>query len=79
MCSKMAEHAANQRDFERAIKLYKEALQHDPEDAPTLLALAKLYMQVLHASIDSLHTLVILICVCWCTSYFDYGIHLHLD
>ncbi|XP_050699357.1 tetratricopeptide repeat protein 21B-like [Eriocheir sinensis] len=45
MCAKMAEHAANQRDYERAIKLYKEALQHDPEHAPTLLALAKLYMQ----------------------------------
>lgn len=46
MCGKMAEHAANQRDFERAIKLYKEALQYDPEHASTLLALAKLYMQV---------------------------------
>lgn len=46
MCSKMAEHAANQREFDQAIRLYKEALQYDPEHAPTLLALAKLYMQV---------------------------------
>ncbi|XP_071548285.1 tetratricopeptide repeat protein 21B-like [Panulirus ornatus] len=46
MCGKMAEHAASQRDFERAIKLYKEALQYDPEHASTLLALAKLYMQI---------------------------------
>lgn len=42
----MAEHAANQREFDQAIRLYKEALQYDPEHAPTLLALAKLYMQV---------------------------------
>ncbi|XP_027210397.1 tetratricopeptide repeat protein 21B-like isoform X1 [Penaeus vannamei] len=46
MCSKMAEHAANQREFDQAIRLYKEALQYDPEHAPTLLALAKLYMQI---------------------------------
>lgn len=53
MCAKMAEHAANQRDYERAIKLYKEALQHDPEHAPTLLALAKLYMQVSYSFLSS--------------------------
>ena len=46
MCSKMAEHAANQRNFSSAINLYKEALQYDPENAHTNLALAKLYMQV---------------------------------
>ncbi|XP_068223465.1 tetratricopeptide repeat protein 21B-like [Palaemon carinicauda] len=46
MCAKMAEYAANQREFEKAIKLYKEALQYDPENATTLLALAKLYMQI---------------------------------
>ncbi|KAK7082681.1 Tetratricopeptide repeat protein 21B [Halocaridina rubra] len=46
MCAKMAEHAANQRDFEKAIKLYKEALQYDAENAHILMALAKLYMQI---------------------------------
>ena len=46
MCSKMAEHAANQRNYASAITLYKEALQYDPDNAPTHLALAKLYMQV---------------------------------
>ncbi|KAK3857879.1 hypothetical protein Pcinc_020970 [Petrolisthes cinctipes] len=45
MCGKMAEHASNQRDFDRAIKLYKEALTYDPDHPSTLLALARLYMQ----------------------------------
>ncbi|CAL4107788.1 unnamed protein product, partial [Meganyctiphanes norvegica] len=46
MCSQMAEHAANQREHERSIQLYKEALQYDPENATIMLALAKLYMQI---------------------------------
>lgn len=46
MCCKMAEHAANQRDHDPAIRLYKEALDYTPEDHVTLLALARLYLQV---------------------------------
>ena len=44
-CRKIADHYNNTRDFENAIKLYKEALQYNPEDTETLLALAKLYLQ----------------------------------
>ena len=39
----MAEHHANQRDHNTAIRLYKEALEYTPDDPKTLLALAKLY------------------------------------
>ena len=46
MCRKMAEYYANDRDFEGAIQLYKEALSYEPESAPSLLSLAKLYLQV---------------------------------
>lgn len=42
----MAEYYANDRNFEEAISNYKEALNNEPESAPTLFALAKLYMQV---------------------------------
>ena len=42
----MAEYGANQREHDAAIRLYKEALDYMPDDASTLLALAKLYLQV---------------------------------
>ena len=44
----MSERYQNQRNYEQAIKYYREALQHQPDDATALLALARLYMQVCH-------------------------------
>ena len=46
MCRKMADYNTNERDYENAVRLYKEALAYEPESAPTLLALAKLYLLV---------------------------------
>ena len=46
MCRKLAEYCANDRDHVGAIRLYKEALSYEPESAPSLLALARLYLQV---------------------------------
>ena len=42
----MSERYQSQRNYEQAIKYYREALQHQPDDANALLALARLYMQV---------------------------------
>ena len=42
----MAEHAETNREFDKAIKFYKEALTYDPEDKKAMIALAKLYMIV---------------------------------
>jgi Tfp pilus assembly protein PilF len=41
-----AEHAAGQNHTQDAVKFYKEALTHQPSDPDTLIALAKLYLQV---------------------------------
>ena len=43
----MSERYQSQRNYEMAIKYYREALQHQSDDAGALLALARLYMQVL--------------------------------
>jgi len=43
----MAEHAASQNLTPEAIKFYKEALAHQPNDQETLISLAKLYLQVI--------------------------------
>ncbi|XP_038077972.1 tetratricopeptide repeat protein 21B-like isoform X2 [Patiria miniata] len=44
ICSQMAEHHATQRDYERAIKLYKEALVYTDSDGKAMLELARLYL-----------------------------------
>ncbi|XP_068085087.1 tetratricopeptide repeat protein 21B-like [Anabrus simplex] len=46
ICQQMAEHANILRDFDSAIRYYKEALMHNGEDKLTMVALARLYMQV---------------------------------
>ncbi|CAB3383131.1 Hypothetical predicted protein [Cloeon dipterum] len=45
ICRLMAQHSASQNSNQEAIKLYKEALVHQPSDPDTLIALAKLYLQ----------------------------------
>ncbi|KAF0296468.1 Tetratricopeptide repeat protein 21B [Amphibalanus amphitrite] len=45
ICCTMSERYQSQRNYEQAIKYYQEALQHQPDDANALLALARLYMQ----------------------------------
>ena len=40
----MAEQAISQRNFEGAIRSYKEALQFHPDDDMALISLAKLYL-----------------------------------
>ncbi|KAH9505253.1 Tetratricopeptide repeat protein 21B [Bulinus truncatus] len=44
ICSQLAEHAANQRDTETAIKFYKEALVYSENDSKRSLDLAGLYL-----------------------------------
>ncbi|KAL3836422.1 hypothetical protein ACJMK2_021855 [Sinanodonta woodiana] len=44
ICSQMAEHATNQRDFDKAISLYKEALVYNENDSKVMLAVAGLYL-----------------------------------
>lgn len=46
ICQQMAEYANMLRDHDAAIQFYKEALAYSPEDKNTLVALARLYMQV---------------------------------
>ncbi|KAA0196759.1 hypothetical protein HAZT_HAZT000937 [Hyalella azteca] len=46
MCCKMAEQHANQRNYDEAIQLYKDALDITPDDPVTRLALAKLYLHI---------------------------------
>ena len=55
MCCKMAEHSVNQRDHDVAIRLYKEALDYTPEDPVTLLALARLYLQVVNTAVHNVY------------------------
>jgi predicted Zn-dependent protease len=49
ICRMTAEHAAGQNHTPDAVKFYKEALTHQPNDPDTLIALAKLYLQVSYA------------------------------
>ncbi|KAK6970975.1 Tetratricopeptide repeat protein 21B [Biomphalaria glabrata] len=44
ICSQLAEHAANQRDTDTAIKFYKEALVYSENDSKRSLDLAGLYL-----------------------------------
>ncbi|XP_033624164.1 tetratricopeptide repeat protein 21B-like isoform X1 [Asterias rubens] len=44
ICSQIAEHHSTQRDYEKAIKLYKEALIYSEHDGKAMLELARLYM-----------------------------------
>ncbi|CAG0886786.1 unnamed protein product, partial [Cyprideis torosa] len=46
ICRQMAQHAVTERNWEKAIKLYKEAISSYPEDSDSLLALARLYLTV---------------------------------
>ncbi|XP_063227668.1 tetratricopeptide repeat protein 21B-like [Bacillus rossius redtenbacheri] len=46
ICQQMAERAAALRDHDLAIRYYKEALSFMPENPDTLVALARLFMQV---------------------------------
>ncbi|XP_070546763.1 tetratricopeptide repeat protein 21B-like [Ptychodera flava] len=45
ICVEMAKHSTEQRDYERAIKLYKEALVYSDTDGKAMLELARLYLQ----------------------------------
>ncbi|CAD5116982.1 DgyrCDS5817 [Dimorphilus gyrociliatus] len=44
ICKQMAENAYNERDFTKAIQIYKEALTHAENDGKLMLELAKLYL-----------------------------------
>nr|KAG5695130.1 hypothetical protein BaRGS_017229 [Batillaria attramentaria] len=44
ICCQLAEQASNQRDFERAIRFYKDALVYNENDSKVMLALAGLYL-----------------------------------
>ncbi|XP_071507875.1 tetratricopeptide repeat protein 21B-like [Diadema antillarum] len=44
ICSQMAEQCTSQRDFDKAIKFYKEALVYSSHDAKAMLELARLYL-----------------------------------
>lgn len=44
VCHKMADQAISQRNFDAAIRSYKEALQFHPDDDVALISLAKLYL-----------------------------------
>ncbi|XP_072020597.1 tetratricopeptide repeat protein 21B-like isoform X2 [Amphiura filiformis] len=44
ICSQMAEHCSTQRDPEKAIKFYKEALVYTENDGKAMLELARLYL-----------------------------------
>ncbi|XP_052258735.1 tetratricopeptide repeat protein 21B-like isoform X2 [Dreissena polymorpha] len=44
ICSQMAQHWSNQRDFEKAITLYKEALVYNENDGKIMLDVAGLYL-----------------------------------
>ncbi|XP_077996608.1 tetratricopeptide repeat protein 21B-like [Glandiceps talaboti] len=45
ICAQMAKHATEQREFDKAIKLYKEALIYTDNDGKAMLELARLYLQ----------------------------------
>ena len=44
ICSDLAKHAITQRDYDRAIKFYKEALVYNDNDGKLMLELARLYL-----------------------------------
>ncbi|XP_066301202.1 tetratricopeptide repeat protein 21B-like [Branchiostoma lanceolatum] len=44
ICSQMAQHAKEQRDYDKAIKFYKEALVYSDNDGKAMLELARLYL-----------------------------------
>ncbi|KAK7092869.1 tetratricopeptide repeat protein 21B-like [Littorina saxatilis] len=44
ICCQLAEQSANQRDFEKAIRYYKDALVYNDNDSKVMLALAGLYL-----------------------------------
>ncbi|XP_013391055.1 tetratricopeptide repeat protein 21B [Lingula anatina] len=44
ICSQMAKHSSDQRDYEKAIKYYKEALVYNENDEKVAIELARLYM-----------------------------------
>ncbi|XP_006153641.1 tetratricopeptide repeat protein 21B isoform X1 [Tupaia chinensis] len=44
ICAEIAKHSVAQRDYEKAIKFYREALVHCETDNKTMLELARLYL-----------------------------------
>ncbi|XP_048342203.1 tetratricopeptide repeat protein 21B isoform X2 [Sphaerodactylus townsendi] len=44
ICAEIAKHSAAQRNYEKAIKFYKEALVHCETDSKVMLELARLYL-----------------------------------
>ncbi|XP_042192463.1 tetratricopeptide repeat protein 21B [Callorhinchus milii] len=44
ICAEIAKHSTNQRDYEKAIKFYKEALVYCENDHKVMLELAQLYL-----------------------------------
>lgn len=44
ICCQLAEQSTNQRDFEKAIRYYKDALVYNDNDSKVMLALAGLYL-----------------------------------
>ncbi|KAM9033188.1 tetratricopeptide repeat protein 21B [Sarcophilus harrisii] len=44
ICTEIAKHSAIQRDYEKSIKFYKEALVHCETDSKAMLELARLYL-----------------------------------
>uniref|UniRef100_A0A6J0TFY9 Tetratricopeptide repeat protein 21B n=1 Tax=Pogona vitticeps TaxID=103695 RepID=A0A6J0TFY9_9SAUR len=51
ICAEIAKHSATQRNYEKAIKFYKEALVHCETDNKVMLELAHLYLA--HDDVDS--------------------------
>nr|XP_006812059.1 PREDICTED: tetratricopeptide repeat protein 21B-like [Saccoglossus kowalevskii] len=45
ICCQMAQHSTEQREYEKAIKFYKEALIYTDNDGKSMLELARLYLQ----------------------------------
>jgi tetratricopeptide (TPR) repeat protein len=46
ICCQMAEYATNQRDYDKAIKCYKEALTYVDNDSKVMLKLADLHLTI---------------------------------
>ncbi|PVD35924.1 hypothetical protein C0Q70_02893 [Pomacea canaliculata] len=44
ICSQLAEHSINKRNFEQAIRFYKDALVYNENDSKVMLSLAGLYL-----------------------------------
>ncbi|XP_053120307.1 tetratricopeptide repeat protein 21B isoform X2 [Hemicordylus capensis] len=51
ICAEIAKHSAVQRNYEKAIKFYKEALVHCETDSKVMLELARLYLA--HDDVDA--------------------------